>query len=211
VVPPETERWAREVACKLTPLCPGWNVAYQARTGLWIAQKQGGPWLLDASTEPWSLVVTAADFLELYIRLNLKALTELAAEFGDLHVACEPGTSIWSATGPASPGEPTGPTFRAPTPLQLVHQVRCHLVSIGAGDTEPWFRLLDDPVTGNEPTVVDATLDDVIDEVGDGWDCREITGGFAGVPRGQDGTAIPRVERTPALLLARIRAVEGRS
>ena len=129
-----------------SPRCaPGWNVAYQARTGLWIAQKQGGPWLSGVSTEPGALVVTAADFLELYIRLNLKALTELAAEFGDLHVACEPGTNIWSATRPASPGEPSGLTFSAPTPLHLVHQISCHMVSIGAENTEPWFRLLDDP------------------------------------------------------------------
>jgi hypothetical protein len=55
------------------------------------------------------------------------------------------------------------------------------------------------------------TLDDVIDQVGERWDCREITGGVVGIPRCQDGTPIPRVERTPALLLARIRAVEGRS
>lgn len=126
-------------------LSPSGNIAYQARTGLWIAQKQGGPWLLGASSEPWSLFVASGDYLTLYLRLNLKALTELAAEFGDWYVACEPGTSIWSATGPTSPGEPAGLTFRAPTLVELVHQVRGHLVSIGAGDTEPWFRLLDDP------------------------------------------------------------------
>lgn len=79
------------MVCALIPLCPGWNIAYQARTGLWIAQKQGGPWRLDASSEPWSLFVTSGDYLELYMRLNLKALTELAAEFGDWCVACEPG------------------------------------------------------------------------------------------------------------------------
>ena len=145
VVPPEVVLWAREVARVLTPLCPGWNIAYQARTGLWIAQKQGGPWLLDASAEPWSLFVTSGDYLTLYMRLNLKALTELAAEFGDWCVALEPGTGIWSATRPVIPGEPTGLTFRAPTPLLLIHQVRTCLDSIGEGDSEPWFRLWGDP------------------------------------------------------------------
>ena len=29
----------------------------------------------------------------------------------------------------------------------------------------------------------DATLDDVIDEAGQRWDCREITGGYVAVPR----------------------------
>jgi len=145
VVPSEVVRWAREVACALAPLCPGWSIAYQARTGLWIAQKQGGPWLLDASSEPWSLFVTSGDYLELYLRLNLKALTELAAEFGDWRVACEPGTSIWSATRPAIAGEPARLRFSASTPLQLIHQVRTCLASIGEGDTEPWFRLWGDP------------------------------------------------------------------
>jgi hypothetical protein len=56
------------------------------------------------------------------------------------------------------------------------------------------------------------TLDEVIDEVGDRWDCREVTGGFVGVPRDQGpGAPIPRVGSTPAELLARIRAVVGRS
>jgi hypothetical protein len=132
------------VACVLTPLCPGWSIVYQARTGLWIAQKQGGPWLLDASSEPWSVFVSSGDYLTLYIRVSLTALTELAAEFCDWRVACEPGTSIWSATRPASPGEPAGPTFRAPTPLQLVHQIRCHLASVGKRDNEPWLRLWGD-------------------------------------------------------------------
>ena len=145
VVPSEVVRWAREVACALAPLCPGWSIAYQARTGLWIAQKQGGPWLLDASSEPWSLFVTSGDYLELYLRLNLKALTELAAEFGDWCVACEPGTSIWSATRPVVAGEPAGLRFSASTPLQLIDQVRTCLASIGEGGTEPWFRLWGDP------------------------------------------------------------------
>jgi hypothetical protein len=58
----------------------------------------------------------------------------------------------------------------------------------------------------------DVTLDDVIDEIGDRWDCREITGGYVGVPRSQGpGTPIPRVGSTPAVLLVRIRAVEARS
>lgn len=32
------------------------------------------------------------------------------------------------------------------------------------------------PVTGNEPNVVDTTLDDVIDEVGDRWDTARSPG-----------------------------------
>lgn len=70
-------------------------------------------------------------------------------------------------------------------------------------------------MAGNEPDVIDAgpvTLDEVIDEVGDRWDCREVTGGFVGVPLGQGpGAPIPRVGSTPAVLLARILAVDGRS
>jgi hypothetical protein len=70
-------------------------------------------------------------------------------------------------------------------------------------------------MAGNEPNVIDMgpmTLDEVIDEVGDRWDCREVTGGFVGVPRDQGpGAPIPRVGSTPAELLARIRAVVGRS
>ena len=57
----------------------------------------------------------------------------------------------------------------------------------------------------------DATLDDVIGEAGERWDCREITGGYVAVPRESGGSPVPRVERTPGLLLAVIRTVEGRS
>ena len=70
-------------------------------------------------------------------------------------------------------------------------------------------------MAGNEPDVAGAppvTLDEVIDEVGDRWDCREVTGGFVGIPRDKGpGVPIPRVGSTPAVLLARIRAVDGRS
>lgn len=144
VSPIDVVRWAREVACALTPLCPGWGIVYQARTGLWIAQKQGGPWLLDAGSDPCSLFVASGDFLTLYMRLNLKALTELAAEFGDWHVACEPGTNIWSATSPAAPGEAAGPTFSEPSPIRLLHEIRTYLTSVGEEDAEPWFRLWGD-------------------------------------------------------------------
>ena len=57
----------------------------------------------------------------------------------------------------------------------------------------------------------DATLDDVIDEAGERWDCREITGGYVAVPRGPGGCPVPRAGRTPGLLLAVIRQAEGRS
>jgi hypothetical protein len=132
VIPMDVVRRAREVAYALTPLCPGWGIVYQARTGLWIAQKQGGPWLLDAGSDPCSLFVASGDFLTLYVRLNLKPIIELAAEFGDWHVACEPGTNIWSATRPAIPGEHAVAIVSGPSPLVLAHQVRTHLASIGA-------------------------------------------------------------------------------
>ena len=52
----------------------------------------------------------------------------------------------------------------------------------------------------------------VIDEVGGRWDCRAVTVGFAGIPRGKGpGVPIPRAGATPAVLLTRIRAVDGRS
>jgi hypothetical protein len=34
VIPMDVVRRAREVAYALTPLCPGWGIVYQARTGL---------------------------------------------------------------------------------------------------------------------------------------------------------------------------------
>ncbi|MGA2831017.1 MAG: hypothetical protein ABSF03_33445 [Streptosporangiaceae bacterium] len=62
------------------------------------------------------------------------------------------------------------------------------------------------------PGAPDVTLDEVIDEVGERWDCRAVSGGFVGIPRGKGpGLPIPRVGSTPAVLLARIRAVDGRS
>ncbi len=57
----------------------------------------------------------------------------------------------------------------------------------------------------------DATLEDVIDEAGQRWDCREITGGYVAVPREPGVSPVPRVERTPGLLLAVIRTAEDRS
>lgn len=143
VVPLDIVRWARDVACYLSAECPSWSIVYQARTGLWIAQKQGGPWVLDARSDPCSLFVASPDFLTLYLRLNLKALSELAAEFGDWGIACDPGTTIWSAAPPAIPGEAAGPAFSAPSPVRLLHQIRTHLASVGE-DPEPWFRLWGD-------------------------------------------------------------------
>ena len=144
VVPLDIVRWARDVACHVNAECPGWSIVYQARTGLWIGQKQGGPWILDASSDPTEMFVASADVVNLYMRLNLKALSELAAEFGDWGVACDPGTTIWSAAPPAIPGEASGPAFSAPSPVKLLHQIRTYLASLGEEDPEPWFRLWGD-------------------------------------------------------------------
>jgi hypothetical protein len=144
VIPPDVVRWTRDVACQVTAECPGWSIVYQARTGLWIAQKKGGPWILDASSDPTELFVASADVVNLYKRLNLKALSELAAEFGDWCVAYDQGTTIWSAAPPAIPGKAAGLTFSEPSPIKLLHQIRTYLASIGEGDTEPWLSLWGD-------------------------------------------------------------------
>jgi hypothetical protein len=145
VVPLDTVRWARDVLCDLIALCPGWNITYQARTGLWVAQKQGGHWVLDASADPSALFITSADYVTLYIRLNLRAVTDLVAEFGDWQVACDSHTNVWSATQPVIAGEPEGVTFSGPSPLMLVHEIRAYMASIGEADNEPWLQLWGDP------------------------------------------------------------------
>jgi len=111
-------------------------------------------------------------------------------------------------TGPARPGSMPRPGVNPPLPA--------HLMTPRPAPSGPGGGILGTLIlmANDEPDVPGAravTLDDVIDQVGERWDCREITGGVVGIPRCQDGTPIPRVERTPALLLARIRAVEGRS
>lgn len=66
-------------------------------------------------------------------------------------------------------------------------------------------------MAGNEPDLADAPPVR-LDEVGDRWNCCEVTGGFVSIPRDKGpGVPIPCVGSTPAVLLARIRAVDGRS
>jgi hypothetical protein len=43
----------------------------------------------------------------------------------------------------------------------------------------------------------DATIDDVLDETGERWDCREIMGGYVAVPREPGGLVADGVARCP--------------
>lgn len=214
VIPLDKEHFIRGVAAMMTAQCPGWSIVYLARPGEWMARRRAMPWLCDASTNPGSLVIRAPSFTALYARLNIEAINELVSDFAGWSVRCGPGIDAWAATVPRQLRIEPGEEITAPAPLWLLYSIREYLAMAGAAETEPWFRLWDgtDDVPAQALTAGKVTLDDVIAEIGDRWDCREITGGYVAVPRDSGpGRAIPRVGHIPALLLASVRKADRRS
>lgn len=123
-------------------------------------------------------------------------------------MACKPSVAGTPQAGPARTVSPCRRHAREegfrPCPA-ITGRILCQAVGPSASEGTPAMA------ERYQGDLQDATLDDVIDEAGEQWDCREIMGGYAAVPRESGGSPVPRVERTPGLLLAVIRTVEGRS